>query len=57
MFRDSVGKNTHNEIQERMWRKGNPLVLLVGRTVWRSLKKLGIKTPNGSTNPIKGHIH
>ena len=57
MFRDSGGKNTPNEMQERMWRKGNPLVLLVGRMECRSLKKLGIKLPNGSTNPTKGHIH
>ena len=36
---------------ERVWRKGNPLTLLVGiklvqplwRTVWRFLKKLGLE--------------
>ena len=38
---------------ERVWRKGNPLTLLVGmqtstalwRTVWRLLKKLEIELP------------
>ena len=38
---------------ERVWKKGNPLALLVGtqidtllwRTAWRFLKKLGIKLP------------
>ena len=38
---------------ERVWRKGNPLTLLVGmqtskplwRTVWRFLKKLEIELP------------
>ena len=45
----------------RMWRKGNPLTLLVGmqpiqtlwRTVWRFLKKLEIELPY---NPLLG-IH
>ena len=38
---------------ERVWRKGNPLTLLVGMSsdaatiedIWRYLKKLGIKPP------------
>ena len=49
---------------ERLWRKGNPLTLLVGmqlvqplcRTVWRFLKKLGIELPYNPAVPIIG-IH
>ena len=47
---------------ERVWRKGNPLALLVGmqtsqplwRTVWRFLKKLGIELPYDPTIPLLG---
>ena len=46
----------------RVWRKGNPLTLLVGmlvvqppwRTVWRFLKKLGIKPPYDPAIPLLG---
>ena len=47
---------------ERVWRKGNPLALLVGmqtsqplwRTVWRFLKILEIKLPYGPAIPLLG---
>ena len=47
---------------ERVWRKGNPLTLLVGmqtiqplwRTVWRFLKKLEIELPNDPAIPLLG---
>ena len=47
---------------ERVWRKGNPLALLVEckliqplwRTVWRFLKKLRIKLPYDLTIPLVG---
>ena len=49
---------------ERVWKKGNPLTLLVGmqtstalwRTVWRFLKKLEIELPYGPAIPLLG-IH
>ena len=49
---------------ERLWRKGNPLTLLVGmqlvqplcRTVWRFLKKLEIELLYDSAIPLLG-IH
>ena len=51
---------------ERVWRKGNPLTLLVGmktstvqplwRTVWRFLKKLEIELPEDPAIPLLG-IH
>ena len=49
---------------ERVWRKGNPLTLLVGsklvqplwRTVWRFLKKLEIEMPYDPAIPLLG-IH
>ena len=49
---------------ERVWRKGNPLTLLVGmqtstatmRTVWRFLKKLEIELPYDPAVPLLG-IH
>ena len=49
---------------ERVWRKGNPLTLLVGmqtstplwRTVWRLLKKLEIELPYDPEIPLLG-IH
>ena len=49
---------------ERVWRKGNPLTLLVGmqlvqplwRTVWRVLKKLEIELPYDPEIPLLG-IH
>ena len=49
---------------ERVWRKGNPLTLLVGmqivqplwRTVWRFLKKLEIELPCDPAIPLLG-IH
>ena len=49
---------------ERVWRKGNPLTLLVGmqtstpiwRTVWRFLKKLEIELPYHPAIPLLG-IH
>ena len=50
---------------ERVWRKGNPLTLLVGcklveplwRTVWRFLKKLEIELPYDPAIPLLGtHI-
>ena len=49
---------------ERVWRKGNPLTLLVGmqlvqplwRTVWKFLKKLEIELPYDPTIPQLG-IH
>ena len=45
---------------ERVWRKGNPLTLLVGmqivqplwRTVWRFLKKLEIELPYDPAIPL-----
>ena len=51
-------------MMERLWRKGNPLTLLVGlqtstatwRTVWRFLKKLGIELPYNPAIPLLG-IH
>ena len=47
---------------ERVWRKGNPLTLLVGmqtstatmETVWRFLKKLEIELPYDSAIPLPG---
>ena len=47
---------------ERVWRKGNALALLVGikfiqprwKTVWRFLKKLGIKPPYDPEIPLLG---
>ena len=47
---------------ERVWRKGDPLALLVGmkliqplwRTVWRFLKKLKIKLPYDQAIPLLG---
>ena len=47
---------------ERVWRKGNPLALLVGmwidtatwRTVWRFLKKLEIELPYDPGIPLLG---
>ena len=47
---------------ERMWRKGNPLTLLVEcklvqplwRTVWRFLKKLDIELPHDPAIPVLG---
>ena len=47
---------------ERVWRKGNPLTLLVGmqqplwRTVWKFLKKLEIELPYDPAIPLLG-IH
>ena len=49
---------------KRVWRKGNPLTLLVGmqtstliwRTVWRFLKKLEIELPFDPAIPLLG-IH
>ena len=49
---------------EKVWRKGNPLTLLVGiklvqplwRTVWRVLKKLQIELPYDPAIPLLG-IH
>ena len=49
---------------ERVWRKGNPLTLLVGmqlvqplwRTLWRFLKKLEIELPYDPAIPLLG-IH
>ena len=49
---------------ERVWRKGNPLTLLVGmqtsqqlwRTVWRFLKKLELELPYDPAIPLLG-IH
>ena len=49
---------------ERVWRKGNPLTLLVGmqtstateRTVWRFLQKLEIELPYDPAIPLLG-IH
>ena len=49
---------------ERVWRKGNPLTLLVGmqtstatwRTEWRFLKKLKIELPYDPAIPLLG-IH
>ena len=50
---------------ERVWRKGNPLALLVGskliqplwRTVWRFLKKLKIELPYNPAIPLLGIYH
>ena len=47
---------------ERVWRKGNPLTLLVGmklvqplwKTVWRFLKKLEIQLPYDPAIPLLG---
>ena len=49
---------------EKVWRKGNPLTLLVGmqtsqplwRTVWRFLKKMEIELPYYPAIPLLG-IH
>ena len=49
---------------ERVWRKGNPLTLLVGsklvqplwRTVWRFLKNLEVELPFDPVIPLLG-IH
>ena len=49
---------------KRVWRKGNPLTLLVGmqtrqplwRTVWRYLKKLEVELPNNPAISLLG-IH
>ena len=49
---------------ERMWRKGNPLILLVGmqtstatmENMWRFLKRLQIELPYDSAIPLLG-IH
>ena len=49
---------------ERVWRKGNPLTLLVGmqtsiatlETVWRFLKRLEIELPYDPAIPLLG-IH
>ena len=49
-------------MQERVWRKGNALALLVGikliqplwKTVWRFLRKLGIKPPYDPAIPLLG---
>ena len=46
-------------MMERVWRKGNPLTLLVGMqtsTVWRFLKKLEIELPYDPAIPLLG-IH
>ena len=50
---------------ERVWRKGNPLALLVGMqtttplwvTVWRFLKKTENRSTIWPSNPIAGHTH
>ena len=50
------------EMLQRVWRKGNVLALLVGckliqplwKTVWRFLKKLGIKPPYDPAIPLLG---
>ena len=47
---------------ERVWRKGNTLALLweckliqpLWKTVWRFLKKLGIKPPYDTAMPLLG---
>ena len=47
---------------EKVWRKGNPLAQQVGteidratmKTVWRFLKKLGIKPPYDPAIPLPG---
>ena len=42
---------------ERVWRKGNNLALLLQllwKTVWRFLKKLGIKQPYDPAIPLLG---
>ena len=47
---------------ERVWRKGNPLALLVGcklitplwRTIWRFLKKLKVELPYDPAIPLLG---
>ena len=47
---------------ERVWRKGNPLTLLLGcklvqplwKTVWRFLKKLEIELPHDPAIPLLG---
>ena len=58
-----IKKSTNNSL-EKVWRKGNALALLVGckliqplwKTVWRVLKKLGIKPPYDTAIPLLG-IH
>ena len=50
---------------ERVWRKGNTLALLLEckliqplwKTVWRFLKKLGIKPPYDPAIPVLGTHH
>ena len=54
----------YKQMLERVWRKGNPLTLLVGmqtaqrlwRTAWRFLKKLAIELPHDPAIPLLG-IH
>ena len=62
---DSHQKVYKQKMLERMWRKGNPLTLLVGiqtstatmgRTVGRFLKILGIELPYDPAIPLLG-IH
>ena len=51
-------------MQDRVWRKGNPLTLLAGRQTstatmensWRLLKKMDIELPYGPAIPLLG-IH
>ena len=60
---DQQKKIYKQQMLERMWRKGNPLALLVEmsigtatmRTAWRFLKKkLGIKLPYDPAIPLLG---
>ena len=61
-FRMAIIKNLQTVMLERVWRKGNPLALLVRmyidtasmETVWRFLKKLKIELPYDPVIPLLG---
>ena len=61
-FRMAIIKNLQTVMLERVWRKGNPLALLVSmyidtasmETVWRFLKKLKIELPYDPVIPLLG---
>ena len=54
----AIQKSRSNKCCERVWSKGNPLILFVGmplrRTVWRFLKKLEIELPYDPAIPLLG---
>ena len=60
-----IQKSTSNKLLERVWRKGNPLTLLVGMqtstaTMGNSVEiplKTGNRTAIRPSNPTAGHTH